>query len=191
VRKVVESSGGVPIMWKTGHSFIKTKIAAENASFGGELSGHFFFADNFFGHDDGAFGALRILECLSEMNMSLSKLYESFPLYISSPEIKVGCPDDKKFALIENLSQRFKNDFPNAEFTDSSVIPGDDGVRADFEDGMVIFRYSQNGPYITVKFEAKDQTVFDARKKYVREMLHSYPDILWDNQLVVNLYFLV
>lgn len=187
VREIVEENGGIPIIWRTGHSFIKSKIALENAAFGGELSGHFFFADNAYGHDDGSYAALRLLEYLSEKNLSLSQLYESFPKFISSPEIKIGCPDDKKMGVIKELSVKFKKDFPNAEIIDDAVIPGDDGVRADFDDGMMVFRYSQNGPYITVKFEAKDEKVYEERKRYVKKMLKSYPEIIWEDELAVNL----
>ncbi len=187
VREIVKENGGIPIIWRTGHSFIKSKIALENAAFGGELSGHFFFADNAYGHDDGSYAALRLLEYLSEKNLSLSQLYESFPRFISSPEIKVGCPDDKKMEVIKELSIKFKKDFPNAEIIDNAVIPGDDGVRADFDDGMMVFRYSQNGPYITVKFEAKDEKVYEERKRYAKKMLESYPEIIWEDELAVNL----
>jgi len=190
VREVVKIHGGVPIVWKTGHAFIKSKIAEERAAFGGELSGHLFFADNAYGHDDGAYAALRILEYLAEKIVSLSQLYESFPSYISSPEIKIGCPDDKKISVVKDLSKRFMADFPNAQITDDSVIPGDDGVRADFPDGMMVFRYSQNGPYITIKFEAKDQMMFEERRAYVSAMLHKYPEMIWEDQLCVNLDFL-
>jgi phosphomannomutase/phosphoglucomutase len=190
VREVVKKNGGMPIIWKTGHAFIKAKIAEERAAFGGELSGHFFFADNAYGHDDGAYAALRILEYLSDKRVSLSQLYESFPAYVSSPEIKIGCPDDKKAAVIESLALKFKADFPRAQITDKNVIPGDDGVRADFEDGMIIFRYSQNGPYVTIKFEAKTEEVFEERRLYAKEILHRYPEMIWEDELCVNLDFL-
>lgn len=189
VEKVIKKNKGIPIMWLTGHAFIKQKIAEENAAFGGELSGHFFFADNAYGHDDGSYAVLRILEYLSEKKMSLSKLYETFPKYISSPEIKIGCPDDKKRTVIKDLSKKFKKDFSKAQITDDSVIPGDDGVRADFKDGMIIFRYSQNGPYITIKFEAKDKETFEKRRIYVRKMLKQYPEMIWEDELCVNLDF--
>jgi phosphomannomutase/phosphoglucomutase len=185
--KVIEQNGGTPIMWRTGHSFIKAKIAEENAAFGGELSGHFFFADNAYGHDDGTYAVLRMLEYLSDKGVSLTELYAEFPKYFSSPEIKIGCPDDKKVGVIKDLSVKFKSDFPNAKITDATVIPGDDGTRADFDDGMMIFRYSQNGPYITVKFEAKDQATYDERKLYVKKMLQSYPEMIWEDDLAVNL----
>ncbi len=187
VTQVVKQCGGIPIMWLTGHAFIKSKIAEEGAAFGGELSGHFFFNDNAYGHDDGSYAALRMLEYLSDNDLSLSQLYESFPRFISSPEIKIGCPDDKKVGVIEDLSRRFEQDFPEAQITNSAVIPGDDGIRADFSDGMMVFRYSQNGPYITIKFEAQDQQTYDQRKRYVKNMLDSYPEMIWEDQLCVNL----
>ncbi len=187
VREVIRQSGGIPVMWRTGHGFIRSKIAAENAPFGGELSGHFFFADNAYGYDDGCFAAMRLLEYLSEKNLTLSELYDTFPVYISSPEIKIGCPDDKKEGVIKDLSEKFKADFPGAQITDDTIIPGDDGIRADFSDGMMIFRYSQNGPYITIKFEAKDQERYEERRKYIREMLKKYPEMIWEDELSVNL----
>jgi len=190
VREVIKQNGGVPIIWRTGHSFMKAKIAAEKAPFGGELSGHFFFTDNAYGFDDGCYAALRLLAYLAAKNSSLSQLYESFPVYISSPEIKIGCPDEKKVDVIKSISKKFKTDFLHAEITDDSVILNDDGVRADFTDGMMIFRYSQNGPYITVKFEAKDQKTYEERKKYVKETLKSYPEMIWEDELCVNLYSL-
>ena len=190
VKLVVEQEGGTPIMWRTGHSFIKSKIAEENALFGGELSGHFFFNDNAYGHDDGAYAALRLIEYLTEKGKSLSEIYESFPKLISSPEIKIGCPDDKKEKVIRDLSKRFKKDFPRAKITDATIIPGDDGTRADFDDGMMIFRYSQNGPYITIKFEARDKETYEKRRIYVRDMLKSYPEMIWQGKLGVNLHVL-
>ncbi len=189
VREVIKQNGGTPIIWKTGHAFIKAKIAEVGAVFGGELSGHFFFNDNAYGHDDGTYATLRVLEYLSEKNLTLSQLYETFPQFISSPEIKVGCPDDKKKMVIKNLSVKFKNDFAGAEITDENVIPGDDGVRADFDDGMLVIRYSQNGPYITVKFEAKTKEVFEERRRYIKEILHSYKEVIWDDPLCVNIDF--
>lgn len=184
--KVIEQNGGIPVMWRTGHTFIKSKIAEENAAFGGELSGHFFFADNAYGHDDGTYAVLRVLEYLSDKQSSLSQLYDRFPKYISSPEIKVGCPDDRKVRVVKDISERFKRDFPDARITDDTVIPNDDGTRADFKDGMIIFRSSQNGPYITIKFEAQDENTYNERKRYVKGMLKSYPEIVWEDELTVN-----
>jgi phosphomannomutase/phosphoglucomutase len=187
VKNVVEENKGIPIMWRTGHAFIKKKMGEENAIFGGELSGHFFFKDDARGYDDGSYAAVRVLKYLCDKDISLAQLIDTFPKYISSPEIKIGCPDDKKIDVVKDISKRFKSDFPKGEINDDSVIPGNDGVRIDFKDGMIVFRYSQNGPYITVKFEAKDQKTYDERKRYVREMLESYPDMIWKAELSVNL----
>lgn len=184
---VIKKNGGVPIMWLTGHAFIKAKIAEENAAFGGELSGHFFFKDNFFGHDDGSYATLRVLEYMSEKNLKLSEIFDQYPKYFSSPEIKIGCPDDKKVAVIKHLAEKFKKDFPDGKVSDDRDIPGNDGTRVDFEDGMMIFRYSQNGPYITVRFEAKDKEVYNKRRDYSRQILESYPDMIWEDELCVNL----
>jgi phosphomannomutase/phosphoglucomutase len=187
VTKVIEQNNGTPIMWRTGHSFIKSKLASEKAAFGGELSGHFFFKDNAYGFDDGSYAAMRVLKYLSEKDISLSKLYESFPKYISSPEIKIGCPDDKKIGMVKDISKRFKKDFVGGKITDDKIIPSTDGTRVDLKDGMIILRYSQNGPYITVKFEAQDQKTYDKRKRYVKNILENYPEMIWKDELCVNL----
>jgi len=187
VPQVIKKNNGVPIMWLVGHSFIKEKIVSTGAAFGGELSGHFFFKDGFYGHDDGIYAAFRLLRYLEEKNKILSEICESFPKYISSPEIKIGCPDDKKVEVIRTLSEKFKKDFPNGAVTDDRDIPGNDGTRVDFEDGMMIFRYSQNGPYITVRFEAKDEKAYNERKKYTRTILESYTEMLWQDELCINL----
>ncbi|MCJ7826108.1 phosphomannomutase/phosphoglucomutase, partial [Patescibacteria group bacterium] len=93
VDEVIKQAGGIPIIWKTGHSFIKAKVREERAPFGGELSGHFFFVDNFYGHDDGAMATMRILSYLSRTQKTLGQVIQELPQYVSSPEIKVGCPD--------------------------------------------------------------------------------------------------
>jgi len=190
VAEVIKIHKGIPIIWRTGHSFIKEKVAEERSPFGGELSGHFFFVDNFYGHDDGAFSSLRLLSYLERVSKPLSEVVSELPKYISSPEIKVGCTDDSvKVRIVKNIAKIFKADFPNAQITDDSIIPGDDGVRADFDDGMIIFRYSQNGPYITVKFEAKDEKTFEERRKYVHQLLKRFPEMIWEGSNSVNLDF--
>jgi phosphomannomutase/phosphoglucomutase len=188
VSKSIIENGGIPIIWKTGHAFIKSKVSEEAAVFGGELSGHFFFNDNAYGHDDGSYAILRLLEILSDKNKTLSETYLKYPQYISSPEIKIGCPDSEKIRIVKEISEKFKKDLKDATcVTDDSVIPGDDGVRADFADGMIVFRYSQNGPYVTIKFEAKDEDIYLKRKKYIRRMLENYPEMIWKDELCINL----
>ncbi|MBD3244928.1 MAG: phosphomannomutase [Candidatus Moranbacteria bacterium] len=165
---------GIALMYKTGHSFIKEKVSNERALFGGELSGHFFFMDNFFGHDDAFFATLRLLEYLQRKDRSLSKIIEKFPKYISSPEIKVGCPDNLKVKLVDDkITKELKQKFPYAKHTTI------DGIRIDFKTSMLVIRYSHNGPYLTVKFEAKDQKQYEKLKKQVKEILEKHKEINW------------
>ncbi|MBU2025623.1 MAG: phosphomannomutase/phosphoglucomutase [Patescibacteria group bacterium] len=174
---------GKSIMWKTGHSFIKDKAAQERAVFGGELSGHFFFLDNFYGHDDALFAALRLLEYLARKGQSFSKIIDSFGTYISSPEIKLGCADDEKVKLVD---VKLKADLKAAFKTETKKVTTIDGVRLDFADGMLVVRYSQNGPYITVKFEAKEKKAYQERKQKLREILEKYSEIEWEGDKGAN-----
>jgi phosphomannomutase len=161
-------------MWLTGHSFIKSKVRETRAQFGGALSGHFFFMDNFFGHDDGAFATLRLLQFLKREGKKLAQVVDELPLYISSPEIKLGLADDIKFDFIKtHFAADLKALFPNA---DSSDI---DGFRVDTETSMAIIRASQNGPYVTIKFEGKTQEEYDRLKHSLRDILKKYPEVDW------------
>src|SRR3989339_25974 len=170
---VIRSSGGNPLMWLTGHSFIKAKLKQEKAAFGGELSGHMFFVDNFYGHDDGAFASLRLLQYLSRTNQTLSETVAKMPKYVSSPEIKFGCADEIKFDFIKTkITKEFKNLFgKTASYIDI------DGIRADTKDEMVIIRASQNGPYLTVKFEGKTQKKYNDLKKKIKAILKKYKEV--------------
>lgn len=172
VTEVINKSGGQGILWKVGHSFIKAKAREEAAAFGGELSGHFFFLDNFYGHDDGAIASLRLLAYLTRVNKSLKQVVSELPHYFSSPEIKVGCADAIKFKFVsDKVGSDLKKFYPEAKY---NTI---DGVRIDTDNEMIIFRASQNGPYLTVKFEAKTQDKYDVLKKQVNEILHKYKEI--------------
>lgn len=172
VDEVIKQQGGVPIMWKTGHSFIKAKVREERAPFGGELSGHFFFCDNFYGHDDGAIGSLRLLAYLTRVKKSLHDVIAELPRYVSSPEIKVGCPDDIKFDIVSSkIGGEIKKLYPNAKYVEI------DGVRMDTEETMLIIRASQNGPYLTVKFEGKTQEQYDQLKQQINVILHTFKEV--------------
>ena len=171
-RDVIESHGGQPIIWITGHSFIKAKLKEERAPFAGELSGHMFFADNFYGHDDEAYATLRLLAYLTRVGKSLDQVVDELPKYHSSPEIKVGCPDDIKFKLVsESIAKDIKAAYPDASYVEI------DGVRFDTENEMGVIRASQNGPYITIKYEAKQEVEYNKLKKVINEILHKYPEI--------------
>ena len=172
VDDVIRASGGIPVMWLTGHSFIKAKVRDEKAPFGGELSGHMYFVDNFYGHDDGAIASLRLLAYLTRKNQSLTQAIAELPQYVSSPEIKVGCPDAIKFDIVKSkIGGEIKKLYPNAKYVEI------DGVRMDTATEMLIVRASQNGPYLTVKFEGKTQGAYDTLKKQVSEILHKIPEV--------------
>lgn len=172
VSDIITASGGKPIVWMTGHSFIKAKVKEARSPFGGELSGHFFFMDNFFGHDDGAFTSLRLLSYLTQSGQTLGQALDSIPKYVSSPEIKFGLSDDIKFTFVtEILGEELKKLYPQARYLEI------DGVRMDTEETMAIIRASQNGPYITVKFEGKTQAQYQELKSQIKRILSSHPEV--------------
>jgi len=174
VTDTIKAGGGKPVMWITGHSFIKAKVKEERAPFGGELSGHFFFVDNFYGHDDGAFSTLRLLQYLKRESKSLKQAVSELPQYVSSPEIKLGLPDDIKFKFVTKvIGGDLKKLYPKAEYIEI------DGVRMDTAETMAIVRASQNGPYITIKYEGKTKEQYDKLKGQLREILKSHKEVDW------------
>jgi len=177
VTETIINNGGQPFMWRTGHSFLKKKNQEVGAAFIGELSGHFFFSKDFYNHDDGCYSTLRLLDYLSNTNKTLSQAVANLPKYISSPEIKVGCIDNLKVELINKISVILKKDFSQAE-----VIADEragDGVRLEMPDAMFVIRYSQNGPYLTIKFEAKTDDRYQELRQYINKLLHGFQEVDW------------
>ncbi len=177
VSETILKNGGIPYMWRTGHSFLKKKNQEVKAAFIGELSGHFFFSADFYNHDDGIYSTMRLLDYLVRTRQTLSLAVDSLPKYISSPEVKVGCPDDLKVNLMADISQVLKTDYPQAEIVDDERAG--DGVRLELSDSMFVVRYSQNGPYLTIKFEAKTQDQYDNLKNYINRLLHRFSQVDW------------
>jgi len=184
VEDTISAKGGQAIMWRTGHSFIKAKAQQEKAAFAGELSGHFYFLDNFYPHDDGCYSTLALLNYLTQTKQSLSQAIGDLPKYISSPEIKVGSPDEIKVGLMEKIAVKLRQDFPQAQIIDDERAG--DGVRLNMSDSMFVVRYSQNGPYLTVKFEAKTQEKYNELKKYINVLLRSYSEVDWSFGVNIN-----
>ncbi len=160
----IERLGGDPIMWKTGHSLIKHKVKETGAPLGGELSGHMFFADRYFGYDDALYASLRLLEILSKRGMpySINKLLSNIPKSISTPEIRVECPDDIKFDVVKKIKEEFR-DYP---FTDI------DGIRIHFKKGWGLIRASNTQPALVLRFEAQDEQSLRDIKEIVEEKLN-------------------
>ncbi len=141
----IEKHGGKAIMWRTGHSLIKEKMREEKAALGGEMSGHIFFADRYFGYDDAIYASCRLIELLSKTDKKLSTLLSDVPKTYITPEIRVDCPDEIKFKVVENAKEALKKDYPVIDV---------DGVRVKFEDGWGLVRASNTQPALVLRFEA-------------------------------------
>jgi len=142
----IESHGGRPAMWKTGHSLIKSRLHETGAPLAGEMSGHMFFNEGFFGFDDALFAAGRLLRYVASSGRSLADLVDSIPHYHATPETRLACPDERKFAVVEALKR---------EFADGSRVIDIDGVRVEFGDGWGLVRASNTQPALVVRFEAR------------------------------------
>lgn len=184
VAETINAAGGTPFMWRTGHSFLKKKNQEVKAAFIGELSGHFFFSQDFYNHDDGLYSTMSLLSYLATTGKPLSELVAALPQYVSSPEIKLGCADDKKVALVEKLSPILRQDFPTAAVIDDQRAG--DGVRLETDDDMFVVRYSQNGPYLGVKFESRTPEGYEKLRQYLYDLLHTFPEIDWDAKIQAN-----
>ena len=132
-------------MWRTGHSLIKQKMKEVKAVLAGEMSGHLFFADRYFGFDDAVYASLRLLEILSKTEKRIPELLEGLPKTFSTPEIRVVCPEEKKFMIVEAVK---------AELAGRFQIIDVDGVRIQFEDGWGLIRASNTQPVLVLRFEA-------------------------------------
>ena len=147
--ETIAKLGGIPIMWKTGHSLIKNKMKEEKALLAGEMSGHIFFADKWFGFDDGVYTSLRIAEILSQNNIPLSEYLKDIPKMYSTPEIRKECPDELKFKVVERLVKKFKNEGLN--------VIDVDGARIEFKEGWALVRASNTQPVLVLRFEAETE----------------------------------
>jgi phosphomannomutase/phosphoglucomutase len=159
----IAAHGGRPIMWKTGHSLIKSKMKEEKAALAGEMSGHIFFADRYFGFDDAIYAGVRVFEIASSNAGALSSLLGDLPPSVSTPEIRVDCEEEKKFRLVEETKARLKK-LPH-QTTDI------DGVRVDFGDGWGLVRASNTQPVLVLRFEAPTQKRLDEIRHTVEAAL--------------------
>ncbi len=142
----ITRAGGTPVMWKTGHSLIKGKMRDLNAPLAGEMSGHMFFAEGFYGHDDAMYGAARLLSIIDKAEKSVSELLSDVPKFVSTPELRVDVPDDQKFAIVERAVKHF------SAFRE---VNGIDGARVSYGDGWGLIRASNTQPILVTRFEAK------------------------------------
>jgi phosphomannomutase/phosphoglucomutase len=156
----IEKHGGKAIMWKTGHSLIKEKMKEEKAVLGGEMSGHIFFAHRYFGYDDAIYASCRLIELLSKTERTLFQLLDDVPKTMITPEIRVDCPDEIKFNVVEKVKEVLRKDYPIIDV---------DGVRVQFEGGWGLVRASNTQPALVLRFEALTQDQLSKIKSLVEE----------------------
>ncbi len=156
----IEKHGGRGIMYKTGHSLIKKKMKEEKAELAGEMSGHMFFADRYFGYDDAIYASCRLLEILTQTGKKISDLLSDVPPTYSTPEIRVECPDDKKFDVVAKVTDYFRKEYNVIDI---------DGVRVLFDDGWGLVRASNTQPALVLRFEAMSE----ARLAEIRNLVET------------------
>jgi phosphomannomutase/phosphoglucomutase len=144
----IEKHGGRPIMWRVGHSLIKSKMKEEGALLAGEMSGHMFFSEGYFGYDDAVYAGARLIEILTRKGKGLRTLLEDLPKTVNTPEIRLDCPDEKKFEVVRALAQEFKKDYRVIDV---------DGARVLFDGGWGLVRASNTQPVLVLRFEASDE----------------------------------
>jgi len=166
---MIVKHGGTPVMWKTGHSLIKQKMHELGCKLGGEMSGHIFFADDYFGYDDGIYVAARIVQTLSRGNRKLSELKAELPVYHSTPEMRMACESDEEKFRIANEAVKY--------FTANYDCITVDGVRIKFGDGWGLVRSSNTQPVIVCRFEANSQDRMEEIKDLVLTKLQSFGSV--------------
>jgi phosphomannomutase/phosphoglucomutase len=142
----IERAGGTPVMWRTGHSLIKEKMKESGAPIAGEMSGHMFFSEGFYGHDDALYAAARLLRILADEGKTVRELLADVPSFVATPELRIDCPDEKKFDIVQRAVDHFR--------ARHDVIDVD-GVRVLFGDGWGLIRASNTQPVIVARYEAR------------------------------------
>jgi len=158
----IKRHGGRPIMSATGHSLIKDRLLSENAALAGEMSGHMFFADRYYGFDDAPYAALRLVEILSHFGSHLSSCLEDWPRTFVTPELRVNCPENIKFRVA---------DLAKKEFEKKYALEGEDGARLVFPDGWALVRASNTQPALVMRFEAESEERLAELRRLVEEPL--------------------
>ena len=166
----IAAHGGTPIMWKTGHSYIKQKLWKEDSPLAGEMSGHIFFGKpDYYGFDDATFAALKLTEYISRRDAPLSAIIEETPYYVSTPALQVACADEAKYEVVGELTEEFKG-----EGYDVNDI---NGARVSFGDGWGLVRASSNLPVLVMRFEAKTEERVEELMALFRQKLSRHPEV--------------
>jgi phosphomannomutase/phosphoglucomutase len=164
----LERIGGTPLMWKTGHSLIKAKMKEEGALLAGEMSGHMFFADGYYGYDDALFASLRLLSIMASTGRKLSDLAADMPSYPTTPELRASCPEELKFRIVDEVRDHFRGKYQVIDI---------DGARVVFPDGWGLIRASNTQAVLVLRFEAKTEERLNAIRKLFYDQLAKYPQV--------------
>jgi phosphomannomutase/phosphoglucomutase len=164
----IKKYGGKPVMWKSGHSLMKKKMNEINSPLGGEVSGHLFIGENYFGFDDAPLVALKAMEIFSASDKSVAEIFDEIPKLVATPEIILTAPDDLKFKIIDEMTEELQKKY--------EVITVD-GARAIFENGWGLVRASNTQPAITLRFEAYTTTQLNEYMQRFQALLDKYPKI--------------
>jgi phosphomannomutase/phosphoglucomutase len=159
--------GGRPIMWKTGHSLIKEKMRQEGSPLAGEMSGHMFFADEYYGYDDAIYASCRLLRFLAEYEEPLSTVMATIPTYHSTPEIRIGSTDQAKFRIVQEIGAAFRQEYETVDV---------DGVRVLFGDGWGLLRASNTQPVLVLRFEAQTPERLEEIRGIFAHRLRAFPE---------------
>ncbi len=165
----IAKHGGTPIMWKTGHSLVKEKIKVEKAPFGGEMSGHIFFADRNYGYDDAVYAGLRLVEILSKTGKTIPELLEGLPPSYNTPEIRIDTTEEKKLLVVEKMKEAFK-----ASVKADYKVDMTDGIRLSFQDGWALCRSSNTQPVLVVRYESWTEPGLKRIRSRVEEVINQY-----------------
>ena len=160
----VRARGGNPIMWKAGHSLIKGKMKETGAALAGEMSGHLFFADEYFGYDDAIYSAVRFLRIVAQSKMPVSEFLKDVPKTYTTPELRVDCADEKKFSVVEAVRKHYAGKYPTIDV---------DGVRVNFGDGWGLVRASNTQPVLVLRFEADTEPRLQQIRSEVEHVVQS------------------
>ena len=163
LKKIISDLNGTPVMSRTGHSYIKSKIIETDALLGGEMIGHIFFNDDWYGFDDAIYSALRIIEVISKKNISSNKIFKKYPSFFSTPEINISIPDQIKFKLIDEIKLHIKS----TRFNYIDI----DGVRLESETAWGLVRASNTSPNIVLRFEGQTEKDLLEIKNYFKTIL--------------------
>lgn len=160
----ITAAGGIPVMWKTGHSLIKDKMKEAHAPIAGEMSGHMFFSEGFYGHDDALYGGARLLRIIADGGQSVDAMLADVPKFVSTPELRVDCPEERKWTIVADAVAHFRS---------THEVIDVDGVRVLFGDGWGLIRASNTQPVLVTRYEARTRERLTAIQSEMESWLRS------------------